>query len=254
VSSTTTVLVTGGASGIGLAIGQRLLELGRRVVILDLSTENLASAANALERYEERVAFAKLDVTQESEIGEVLAAHDLADAPLVGLVNSAGFGKDIPFLETPTKTLRDILEVNVIGTFAVSREAAKRMIANGGGSIVHISSVSGLIGSKGRSAYGASKAAVVNLTQVMSNELAKHRVRVNCVCPGPIDTPLAQREHAVGGGRGLWLQAVPMKRYGTTREVAGTVSFLLDDDQSGFVTGQVISVDGGFMAAGLMAE
>ena len=97
-----------------------------------------------------------------------------------------------PSLRRRRKPLRDMLEVNLVGTFAISREVAKRMVGTGGGSIVHISSVSGLIGNKGRSAYGATKAALVNLTQVMSNELARHHIRVNCVCPGPIETPLGR--------------------------------------------------------------
>lgn len=114
---------------------------------------------------------------------------------------------------------------------------------------VHIASVSGLIGNKGRSAYGATKAALVNLTQVMSNELARHNIRVNCVCPGPIETPLAAAAHG-GAGKAAWEKAVPMKRYGSPEEVASAVGFLLQEEASSYVTGQVLSVEVGSSGLG----
>lgn len=246
-------IVTGGASGIGFATTAWLLARGRPVLVLDHSKPNLESAKAALREYVEIVTFAELDVTEEARMVELLAANIPAGVRVAGLVNSAGFGADIPFLDTTSKTLRDMLEVNLVGTFSISREVARRMIATGGGSIVHISSVSGQIGNKGRSAYGATKAAVVNLTQVMSNELARHRVRVNCVCPGPIETPLAANAHGEAG-KILWEQNVPMKRYGTSKEIANAVGFLLEDEASSYVTGQIISVDGGFMSSGLLSN
>jgi NAD(P)-dependent dehydrogenase (short-subunit alcohol dehydrogenase family) len=248
-----TIIVTGGASGIGLATACWLLARGRSVLVLDRSTANLEAAKDALAEYRARASFAELDVTDERRMIELLATELPPDAPIVGLVNSAGYGRDIPFLETSSQVFRDMLEVNLVGTFSISREVARRMVTSGGGSIVHIASVSGQIGNKGRSAYGATKAALVNLTQVMSNELARYAIRVNCVCPGPIETPLAAAAHG-GAGKTLWEQAVPMKRYGSPKEIASAVGFLLDPEASSYVTGQAISVDGGFIAAGLLPD
>lgn len=246
-------IVTGGASGIGLACATWLLARDRNVLVLDHSRPNIDSARAALREYGARATFAELDVTNEDQMLKVLSSAVPTGTSISGLVNSAGFGADIPFLETTSKTLRDMLEVNLVGTFSISREVCRKMIASGGGSVVHISSVSGQVGNKGRAAYGATKAALLNLTQVMSNELARHGIRVNCVCPGPIETPLAAAAHG-GAGKVLWERSVPMKRYGTPKEIASTVGFLLDPEAASYVTGQIISVDGGFIASGLMVE
>jgi NAD(P)-dependent dehydrogenase (short-subunit alcohol dehydrogenase family) len=121
---------------------------------------------------------------------------------------------------------------------------------HGGGSIVNIASVSGIRGNAGRVAYGSSKGGVITMTKVLAVELAAMGIRVNAIAPGPIETPLVREMHTAQS-RAEWLRGVPLDRYGDPSEIAGTAIFLLDSSKSSFITGQTISVDGGFTAAGL---
>lgn len=165
------------------------------------------------------------------------------------LVNSAGIGRDIPFLDTPLAEFDRLIAVNLRGTFLVGQVAARHMVQSGGGAIVNIASVSGLRGNRGRAAYGASKGGVVTLSQVMAVELAGCGVRVNVIAPGPIETPLVAAVHTEAIRRD-WLRQVPMRRYGTPEEIAGVAAFLCSDD-AGYVTGHVLAADGGFLAGGI---
>ena len=243
-------IVTGGASGIGLAVVQLLAKLGRRVLVLDHSADNIAATQKNLAQWSALIAYEQMDITQEALIAPLLARYHTANEPIMGLVNSAGFGRDIAFLDTDSAIVRAIFEVNVLGAFNLSREVASLMKDSGGGSIVHVASVSGLIGNKGRSAYGPSKAALVNLTQIMSHELAEYGIRVNCICPGPIETPLAMSVHS-DAVQNIWKNAVPQRRYGQPEEVAQAIEFFLNSQVSSYITGQILSVDGGFISAGL---
>ena len=245
-------LVTGAASGIGLATVRRLLEAGWKVAAVDRDEKALAKLSGEL-RLPRRLFTSALDVTDEAAAEKAVAMTGEALGGLDGVVNSAGIAADIHALETPVALLRKILDVNVVGTFIVARAAARIMKDRGGGAIVNIASVSGLRGGKGRSAYGASKGAVVVLTQVLANDLARYNIRVNAVAPGPVDTPMVKAVHTAAD-RALWLRHVPMRRYAEPDEIASVIEFLLDGTRSGYVTGEIVAVDGGFRGAGIIAE
>lgn len=245
------VIVTGGASGIGLALVEDLLKEGWRVLAADVAPESIEKAKAALAAHGDKVRFAQVNVTDEPQVAAVVAAAARDFGPLKGVVNSAGIAADIPALETSPEIFRKILDVNVVGTFLVAREAAKAMKESGGGAIVNIASVSGMRGNLGRSAYGSSKGAVLTLTQVLAVEFAPLGIRVNAVAPGPIETPMVKALHTAEAREG-WMKTVPMRRYAAPSEVSGTICYLLDEAKSSFVTGQVIAVDGGFTAGGLI--
>ena len=245
------ILVTGGASGIGLATAERLLKEGCRVAIVDREEKSLASARETLAWASGDVQFERLDITDEAEVERVVNGLDAQFGELTGLVNSAGIAQDVSFFETTAEQFRRIYEINVIGTFLVAKAVAHRMKLRKRGSIVNIASVSGIRGNLGRSAYGSSKGAVVTLTRIMSVELAPLGIRVNAVAPGPVDTPMVKAVHSTTA-RESWIDAVPMRRYSMPDEIAGTICHLLDETKSSYLTGQIIAVDGGFTAGGVI--
>jgi len=245
-------LVTGGASGIGLATAERLLASGWKVAIVDRDEKALEAQRRKYAGSAD-VFIAAIDVSDEAAVQSAVAQVVGALGGLDGVVNCAGIAADIPALDTPVEIFRKILDINVVGTFIVARAAARIMQERGGGAIVNLASVAGLRGSKGRSAYGASKGAVVVLTQVLANDLARSGIRVNAVAPGPVDTPMIKTMHTAKD-RTLWARHIPMRRYGEPGEIASVIEFLLDSSKSGYMTGEIVAVDGGFRGAGIIAD
>lgn len=248
--NTSIAIITGGASGIGLATVEVLLERGWCVAIFDLPTPSLDATISRFSD-DARVFVRAVDVTNEKNVANAVAEVEESFGKVEGLVNCAGIAADVHFLETSVELLRNILDVNVIGTFLMSQAVAKCMAERNQGAIVNIASVSGLRGSKGRSAYGASKGAIVTLTQVMANDLSTFGIRVNAVAPGPVDTPQTRGLHSESD-RNQYLGRIPLNRYGSATEMANVIAFLLDDLQSGYVTAEIIAVDGGYRGSGLI--
>lgn len=237
-------LVTGGLSGIGLAIAERFVREGAQVIAADLSTEATALDDSNMAPLQMNVAD---EASTQSGIDKIIAKYGRLDC----VVNSAGIGNDIPFLDTPLELFDKIIAVNLRGTFIVGQAAARAMVKTGGGAICNIASVSGMTGNVGRSAYGASKGGVVVLSKVMAVDLAAQNVRVNVLSPGPVETPLVAKMHN-DFIRKRWIERTPMARYASPEEMTGGAVFLCSDD-AGYVTGHVLAIDGGMMGSGLTA-
>lgn len=241
------VIVTGGASGIGEATVLALIDDGASVTILDVDDE---SVIRAEERHQgEDVLVLSCDITDEDEVAEAIARAVGVFGPVTGLVNCAGIARDIPAEKTSIEAFRQIVDVNLTGTFIICKAALEQM--GDSLAIVNLASVSGLRANSGRAAYGASKAGVVMLSQVLANEWGASGVRVNVVAPGPIDSPLVQKLHTPDD-RKTWTNRTPLGRYGRATEVARAIRFLLSDEAS-YVNGHVMTVDGGFTSSGIIA-
>src|ERR1700759_1914267 len=229
-------IVTGGASGIGLAIAKALLGDGWKILIADLAQGPLDAARAQLEPIRaDAVKCVVMDVANEASVIAGFKGCEDGFGSVRGLVKSAGVGCDIPFFDTSVEQFRKVLDINLTGTFTVAREAGKLMRSHGGGAIVNIASISGQRGNLGRSAYGASKGGVITLTQVMACELAPENIRVNAIAPGPVETPLVQAMQSAEN-RAAWLREVPQRRYASPDEIAGPAVFLLDDKRASFIT------------------
>jgi len=241
-------VVTGGARGIGLAIGQWFLAHGYNVALLDVDRATLASTEATL-ALRERVLAVPCDVSSPAEVeaaaGAVMAKWGRVDA----LVNNAGVAVFKPALETSFEEWRHVLGTNLDGAFLCTQAFGAIMKAQKSGAIVNIASISGLRASTLRVAYGTSKAAIIHLTKQYAVELGNFGVRVNAVCPGPVETEMAKLVHSVAI-RSDYYDTVPLGRYGTTEEMANVVGFLCSKEAS-YVNGQFLANDGGFDAAGV---
>lgn len=242
------VTITGAGGGIGSAFARRFMSEGATVVVLD-ATE--AAVRAGLACVEGNATGMVLDVASEESVQRCFEAirekHDRLDV----LVCGAGVKVMGKVVEQGLADWKRCLDVNLTGLFLCNREAAKLMLAQGGGAIVNIASVNGVRASEGMAAYNASKAGVISLTQTLACELAPHNVRVNAILPAQVDTPMVAEQ--TGEERRRREERIPMGRYGQPREIAAAAAYLASDDAS-FVTGHSLALDGGYLAFGFRPQ
>jgi 3-oxoacyl-[acyl-carrier protein] reductase len=241
------VLVTGGAQGIGISIGSAFLEKGARVVLNDRTPEMVEAGISRLGGPQARLFGRSADVIRGEEVNGLINEAVQTFGCLDIVINNAGLYPVTPVLEMPEEEWDAVLGVNLKGTFLVSQAAARQMVRQGhGGQIVNISSGSYMTGRLGCAHYCASKAGVVLFTRVLAMELAMHKIRVNAIAPGLIDNPESLTpvtpEYAAATS-----PLIPWGRLGRPRDVANAVIMLCSDDAE-YITGTVLSVDGGLSA------
>lgn len=243
-----TAIVTGAARGIGLAITERMLKDDCVVVMVDVDEENLHKSARALKQPESILAL-HCDVSDRAQVMAMVDTVKARYEHINALVNNAGIATFKPFMQTSVDDWDAILATNLSGAFHCSQACVPHMISSGGGSIVNITSISADRASTLRTAYGTSKAALAQLSKQMAVELGNKGIRVNAIAPGPVDTAMAKKVHSAAI-RKDYHDAIPLNRYGSVEEIANMVHFLCSD-QSTYVNGQEIAVDGGFCATGI---
>ena len=248
------VVVTGGASGIGRAAAVRFASEGARVVVVDLPESDVNGCVAAIRKDGGQAIAVEGDVTRTTDVERYVARACGEFGGIDCFFNNAGIlGVVRPLVEYTEEVFDRVLAVNVKAVWLGMKRVAPVLIGRGGGAIVNTASIAALRGTPGLFAYTASKHAVVGMTRTASVELARHGIRVNAVCPAPIETPMARQldqgfdpQHPEAAHERL-RSRIPMGRYGEPEEVAGLVAFLCSADAS-FINGGIYTVDGGAMS------
>ncbi len=241
-------LVTGAAHGIGAAIAKRLADDGAKVLMADIDGGAAHLAADVLSAAGRVAQSIPMDVRDREQVEAGVERAVELWGRLDILVANAGIVDRAPFLEMDDDLWSRVIDTNLRGTFYCGQYAAQQMVNQGaGGRIVNVASNSGIFGGRGRAAYGASKAGIINLTQTMAIELAEHGILVNAVAPGATKTRVTSGDTPPA----TVMARMPLARYGQPEEIAAVAAFLASDECS-FTTGHVFSADGGFTVAGVM--
>jgi NAD(P)-dependent dehydrogenase (short-subunit alcohol dehydrogenase family) len=242
------VLITGAAGGIGRATAVRFATEGARLGLVDLSRDGLQATLDAVEKAGGTGLIVEADVTRSADVARYAAAVAERWGGVDCFFNNAGvLGAVKALVDYPEEVFDRVLAVNVKGVWLGIKTVAPLLRARGGGAIVNTASISGLFADFAIGAYNAAKAGVINLTRVTAIEYAGRGIRVNCVCPGAIDTPLLKPSLSIPGFAEGTLAQIPMRRLGQPEEMANVVMFLASDLAS-YVTGAAVVADGGLTA------
>jgi 2-hydroxycyclohexanecarboxyl-CoA dehydrogenase len=240
-------VVTGGASGIGQATAEALAEAGATVCIGDIARDKGEAVAAGIRKKGQKAECFPLDLTDRDSIASFVGAVLQRFGRVDILVNGAGWGKMGPFLESDDAFWEKVINLNFVGPMRLTKALLPQMFERKSGRIVNISSDAGRVGSLGETVYSGAKAGLIGFTKALAREGARYNVTVNCVCPGPTDTPLmAAVPEKI---RDAFIKAIPMRRFGRPPEVAQAIAFFVGPNTD-YITGQVLSVSGGLTMAG----
>ncbi|MFJ7970079.1 SDR family NAD(P)-dependent oxidoreductase [Psychrobacillus sp. NPDC096389] len=237
--------ITGAGRGIGRQIALTLAAKNITTIVSDVNDANANETVSLIERAGGEAIAVYCDVTKLSSVEEAVQEAVSKLGRIDILVNNAGWDKIEPFLKSEPSTWETILNINLLGQIHTCKTILPLMIENGYGKIVNISSDSGRVGSSGEAVYSAAKGGVIAFTKTLAREMARHKINVNSIAPGPADTPLFKEigEYNAGIAEAL-IKAIPFRRLAQPEDIANAVAFL-SSEEANYITGQVLSVNGG---------